>query len=285
MIPDRREEGYALIAAILSIVIFALMALTMINATRSSTIMATAEIDRAKLTAAADAGIAIAVHGLMLKDPAQRWSIDGNIRRERFERATLEIIVEDERGKIALNLINKSEVEAMFAEFGLQGIELETAVDSFLDWRDEDDDPRPRGGEFELYKEKRIKPRNGELRTLGELAMINGIGPELAKRMAPFVTVNFGTGEFDPRYASELAIRVSNINEIGNGLFATPESEAEKLARKVEALRTRRSDSLIGRPLTIRVTAKQPPDRSAQRTAIIELTGSEVRPFVIRARE
>lgn len=285
MIPDRREEGYALIAAILSIVIFALMALTMINATRSSTIMATAEIDRAKLTAAADAGIAIAVHGLMLKDPAQRWSIDGNIRRERFERATLEIIVEDERGKIALNLINKSEVEAMFAEFGLQGIELETAVDSFLDWRDEDDDPRPRGGEFELYKEKRIKPRNGELRTLGELAMINGIGPELAKRMAPFVTVNFGTGEFDPRYASELAIRVSNINEIGNGLFPTPESEAEKLARKVEALRTRRSDSLIGRPLTIRVTAKQPPDRSAQRTAIIELTGSEVRPFVIRARE
>ena len=285
MIPDRREEGYALIAAILSIVIFALMALTMINATRSSTIMATAEIDRAKLTAAADAGIAIAVHGLMLKDPAQRWSIDGNIRRERFERATLEIIVEDERGKIALNLINKSEVEAMFAEFGLQGIELETAVDSFLDWRDEDDDPRPRGGEFELYKEKRIKPRNGELRTLGELAMINGIGPELAKRMAPFVTVNFGTGEFDPRYASELAIRVSNINEIGNGLFATPESEAEKLARRVEALRTRRSDSLIGRPLTIRVTAKQPPDRSAQRTAIIELTGSEVRPFVIRACE
>jgi general secretion pathway protein K len=285
VIPDQREEGYALIAAILSIVIFALMALTIINVTRSSTLMASAEIDRAKLSAAADAGIAIAVHGLMLNDPAQRWAIDGKVRREVFERTTLDIIVEDERGKIALNLINKSEVEAMFAEFGLQGLELEAAVDSFMDWRDEDDDPRPRGAEFEVYAPKQIKPRNGELRTLGELALISGIGPELAQRMIPFTTVNFGTGEFDPRYASELATRVSSINEISNGLFESADSEAAKLGRSIEALRTRRTDSLVGRPLTIRVTAKQPPDKSAQRTAIIELTGSEVRPFVIRARE
>lgn len=285
MIPDQREEGYALIAAILSIVIFALMALTIINVTRSSTLMASAEIDRAKLSAAADAGIAIAVHGLMLNDPVRRWAIDGKARREVFERTTLDIIVEDERGKIALNLINKSEVEAMFAEFGLQGLELEAAVDSFLDWRDEDDDPRPRGAEFEVYAPKQIKPRNGELRTLGELALISGIGPELAQRMIPFTTVNFGTGEFDPRYASDLAKRVSSINEISNGLFDSADSEAAKLGRSIEALRTRRTDSLVGRPLTIRVTAKQPPDKSAQRTAIIELTGSEVRPFVIRARE
>lgn len=285
MIPDRREEGYALIAAILSIVIFALMALTMINVTRSSTVMAAAEIDRAKLSAAADAGIAIAVHGLMLNDPSQRWAIDGNVRRETFDGTTLDIIIEDERGKIALNLINKSEVEAMFGAFGLQGLELEAAVDSFMDWRDEDDDPRPRGAEFEIYAPKKIKPRNGELRTLGELALIVGVGPELAQRMIPYTTVNFGTGEFDPRYASEIAIRVSSINEISNGIIDTVDSEAEKLRKTVEAFRTRRNDSLVGRPLTIRVTAKQRPDKSAQRTAIIELTGSDVRPFVIRARE
>jgi general secretion pathway protein K len=285
VIPDTREEGYALIAAILSIVIFALMALTMINVTRSSTVMAAAEIDRAKLSAAADAGIAIAVHGLMLNDPSQRWAIDGNVRRETFDGTTLDIIIEDERGKIALNLINKSEVEAMFAEFGLQGLELEAAVDSFMDWRDEDDDPRPRGAEFEIYAAKKIKPRNGELRTLGELALIVGVGPELAQRMIPYTTVNFGTGEFDPRYASEIAIRVSSINEISNGIIDTVDSEAEKLRKTVEAFRTRRNDSLVGRPLTIRVTAKQRPDKSARRTAIIELTGSDVRPFVIRARE
>jgi general secretion pathway protein K len=281
--PERREEGYALIAAVVSIVIFALMALTIINTTRSSTIMASAEIDRARLLAAADAGIAIAVHGLMLKDPANRWRIDGKVRRETFDGMTLEIIVEDERGKIALNLINKAEVEAMFKEFGVQGIELETAVDGFMDWRDEDDDPRLRGAEFEVYAPRRIKPRNGELRTLGEVALISGVGPELARRIIPYATVNFGTGEFDPRYASEIAIRVSGVNEIENGIFET--NAAIRRAGAINAVRAARSESLIGRPLTIRVDAKQAPDKSARRTAIIELTGSEVRPFVIRARE
>lgn len=283
MTPKRREGGYALIAAVVSIVIFALMALTIINVTRSSTIMASAEIDRARLSAAADAGVAIAVHGLMLKDPAQRWAIDGNIRRETFDGMTLEIIVEDERGKIALNLINKAEVEAMFAEFGVQGIDLETAVDGFMDWRDDDDDPRLRGAEFEVYASKRIKPRNGELRTLGELALVAGVGPELAQRIMPYATVNFGTGEFDPRYASEIAIRVSGINEIENGLFES--DSAIRRSGAISAVRASRSDSLVGRPLTIRVTAKQAPDKSARRNAIIELTGSEIRPFVIRARE
>lgn len=247
--------------------------------------MASAEFDRARLSAAADAGIAIAVHGLMLIDPTRRWTIDGKVRRERFDDATLDIIIEDERGKVALNLINKAEVEKMFSEFGLQGLELETAVDGFLDWRDEDDDPRPRGAEFESYAEKRIKPRNGELRTTGELALIAGIGPAIAQRMMPYVTVNFGTGEFDPRFASELAIRVSSVNEIANGLFTDPPATAIRSGGAIRAFGAGRSNSLIGRPLTIRVTARQPPDKSAQRTAIIELTGSSIRPFVIRGRE
>lgn len=285
MKPGRSEEGYALIAAVLSIVIFALMALTIINITRSSTVMAAAEIDRAKLLAAADAGVSIAVHGLMLQDAERRWTIDGKARRETFDGIRLDIIVEDERGKIALNLINKAEVEAMFGEFGLQGIELETAVDCFMDWRDEDDDPRPRGAEFEVYAPKRIKPRNGELRTLGELALISGVGPALTQKMTPYVTVNFGTGEFDPRYASPIATRVSSVNEIANGLFAADPNAAIRNGGAINAFRPKRSDSLIGRPLTIRVTARQSPDKQAQRSAIIELTGSPVRPYVIRGRE
>lgn len=285
MIARRSEGGYALIAAILTIVVFASMALALLNVTRSSTMMASAEFDRARLSAAADAGIAIAVHGLMLTDPAQRWTIDGKVRRERFDSTTLDIIIEDERGKIALNLINKAEVEKMFSEFGLQGLELEAAVDSFMDWRDEDDDPRPRGAELDAYAAKRIKPRNGELRTTGELALIEAIGPALAQRMMPYVTVNFGTGEFDPRYASPLAIRVSSVNEIANGLFSDPPATAIRSGGTIRAFGAGRSDSLIGRPLTIRVTARQRPDKSAQRTAIIELTGSSVRPFVIRGRE
>lgn len=279
----RGEDGYALIAAVVSIVIFALMALTIINATRSSTLMATAEIERVRLLAAADAGVALAVHGLQLKDATRRWTIDGKARRETFDDIVLDISIEDERGKIALNLINEDEVSRMFGEFGLTGIEQETAIDSFMDWRDKDDEPRPRGAEFESYRSKRIKPRNGDLRSIGELALISGVGPDLARRIAPFATVNFGSGAFDPRFASPIAIRVSTDTLEESKFF--DRSASIESGTEIRAQRPNRSDSVVGRPLTIRVEAHRPPDSHAKRSVIVELTGSELRPYVIRGRE
>ena len=43
---QRGEEGYALVGAVVSMVVFALMALIIINAVRSSTVIAVAEIER-----------------------------------------------------------------------------------------------------------------------------------------------------------------------------------------------------------------------------------------------
>lgn len=279
----RAEEGYALIGAVVSIVVFALMALIMINAVRSSTIIAAAEIERARLLAAADAGVALAVHGLQLKDASRRWTIDGKVRRETFDGIMLDIVIEDERGKIALNLINKDEVARMFSEFGLTGVEHETAVDGFMDWRDRDDDPRPRGAEFEFYRSKRIKPRNGDLRSIGELALISGVGPDLARRIAPFATVNSGSGAFDPRFASPIAIRVST-DTLDEPQFSDGGDQIVG-GTGFRAPRPNRSDSVVGRPLTIRVEAHRPPDSRAKRSVIVELTGTELRPYVIRGRE
>ncbi len=280
---QRGEEGYALVGAVVSIVVFALMALIIINAVRSSTVIAVAEIERARLLAAADAGVALAVHGLQLKDASRRWTIDGKVRRETFDGIMLDIVIEDERGKIALNLINKDEVARMFSEFGLTGVEHETAVDGFMDWRDRDDDPRPRGAEFESYRSKRIKPRNGDLRSIGELALISGVGPDLARRIAPVATVNFGSGAFDPRFASPIAIRVST-DTLDESQFSDGGAQIVG-GSGFRAPRPNRSDSVVGRPLTIRVEAHRPPDSHAKRSVIVELTGTELRPYVIRGRE
>ena len=272
------EEGYALIAAVVSIIIFALMALTIINATRGPTIMASAELDRARLSAAADAGIALAIQGLQLSDPAQRWAIDGRPRRVAFDGIDLMIKVEDERGKIAINLINKRQVEIMFESFGLTAGDLETAVDSFMDWRDQDNDTRLHGAERDFYLPHGIKPRNGAFRSVGELALVNGVGRALTQRIAPYATVNFGTnGEFDPRYASPIALRVSQdeFSEV---------DQTRQSRSPVSLLPPAFSNGLIGRPLTIQVDATRAASH-ARRRIILELTGSDIRPYVIRARE
>ena len=277
------EEGYALIAAVVSIILFSLMALAVINTMRGPTLMVSAEADRAKLSAAADAGVAIAIEGLLIRDSVQRWKIDGKNREEYLGDIRLDIKVEDERGKIALNLINKQQVERMFSAFGLQGIELEEAADGFMDWRDDDFEVRARGAEFDAYSASKIKPRNGPLRTLGELALIKGVGPKLAEQIAPFATVNFGNGDFDPRFASPIAARVSADDEADADLAEF--GSAFQAGQTVRASRADVSDSLVGRPLTIRVSAKAGREAQAQTNVIVELTGSEIRPYVIRARD
>ncbi len=284
MNPRRGEQGYALIVALMSMILFALMALTMINATRGSVIMASAEVDRGRLSAAADAGLALALQGLLTRDPARRWSISGEPRRVAFDDMVLTIAVEDERGKIALNVINKTQVEIMFEAFGLTGGEREEAVDGFLDWRDEDFTPRIRGGEDEAYSALRIRPRNGALRSIGELALIKGVGPALAAKIAPFATVNFGTnGDFDPRFSTPIAIKVSQDSDAASG------SAELELGRSIKgdkvAIDLGPATSLIGRPLTVKIDASRGPKAKLQRQVIIELTGAPTRPYVIRARE
>lgn len=265
-------------------ILFALMALTMINATRGTVIMASAEIDRARLSAAADAGFALALQGLLTRDAAQRWSIAGQPRRIAFDDMMLTITIEDERGKIAINLINKAQAEIMFQAFGLSGGPLEEAVDGFLDWRDEDFTPRLRGAEDDAYASQKIRPRNGPLKSIGELALIKGIGPALATRIAPYASVNFGiNGDFDPRFSTPIAIRVSADSDAGSA------SDELALGRAIKgdnvAIELGAVPSLIGRPLTVKVEAMRGETAKLRRKIIVELTGAPIRPHVVRARE
>ncbi|MBU7579568.1 MAG: general secretion pathway protein GspK [Porphyrobacter sp.] len=268
--------------AVASLAVLALLALTMIEAMRGSTRSARAELDRARLTAAADAGVALAVQGLAQASPSRRWRPDGQIREVSFEGAQLEIRIEDERGKVSLNAINSQEVEALFAAFGLQGAELEEARDAFLDWRDQDELPRPRGRERADYRADGVRPRDGPLRSNGELAAIPAIGPDLAARMDPFVSVYTPDRlPFDPTFASPLAKRVMAETEFEDrvdGVAVTAGGLTEELSGRVD-------DGVTGRPLRVRVTARSGDGAAARRDVVIELTGNPARPYVVRGRD
>jgi general secretion pathway protein K len=270
------------VVAVASLAVLALLALTMIEATRGSTRSARAELDRARLTAAADAGVALAVQGLAQASPARRWRADGRVREVTFDGARLEIRIEDERGKVSLNAINSGQVEALLAAFGLQGAELEEARDAFLDWRDQDELPRPRGRERPDYEADGVRPRDGPLRSNGELAAIPAIGPELAARMDPFVTVYTPDRlPFDPANASPLAKRVMTetvFEERVEGVAAIEGGLTAELSGRVE-------DGVTGRPLRVSVTARGADGAAARRVVVIELTGNPARPYVVRGRD
>lgn len=265
-----------------SLALLALLALTMIEATRGSTRSARAELDRAQLTAAADAGIKLAVQGLAQGNAARRWQPDGRLRELQFAGTTLEIRIEDELAKVPINLIGDEQAEALLAEFGLQGAELEGARDALLDWRDGDDNPRLRGRERADYTEENVRPRDGPLRSNGELAAIPEIGPGLAARMDPFITVfSADSGRFAADRASPLARRVMNERAIAESVNGVAVREGGLAPEDTG----RSDDGVTGRPIRIIVQARNASGSAARRNVVVELTGNPARPYVVRARD
>lgn len=283
MTPRSGEQGYAMVAAVAGIAVFAMMALTLIQSNQSEIVSVSAEVGQAKAAAAADAGLAIALNGLLAKDRANRWSIDGRLRRASFEGANLQIKVEDERGKVPINLLDDEFAARLMEAIGLGfGPRSNIAADSLIDWIDDDEEPRPDGAEFQYYMSQGIRPRNGPLQSIEELAQVRGFDRAMIARLKPFVTVNFGVGSFDARFAHPRAIGV--MLEGGADSPAAINRQRELDGQRT-AIELGEDIDLIGRPLMISVVATRPDGARSARQMIIELTGSELRPYVVRTFE
>lgn len=269
-----------MVAAVAAIAVFAMMAAALIQSNRTVVTDAVADYGQAKASAAADAGFALALDGLLVEDRANRWSIDGRARAMRFDDADLRIRIEDERGKVPLNLLDEETAERLVEAAGLTGERARTAADSLLDWTDEDEEPRPMGAEAGHYRTLGIHPRNGPLESIDELALIRGFDSATVERMRDFVTVNFGSGGFDAHYGNPRAIGVMLAG--GEGSPAAISRERE-LAGQRTAIEIGDDIDLTGRPLTIVIEATRADGSRALRRTVVELTGAPQRPYIIRS--
>ncbi|MFZ0267686.1 hypothetical protein [Caulobacter sp.] len=276
--PPARDGGYALVAALMAVLMFAYVAYAVLAADRGAVAGLDASFVRARLEAAADAGLATAVHGLTARDPARRWAIDSRPRELWIDGVRLVIVVEDERGKIPVNRLDRAKARRMFEAAGLQGARLEAATAGFVDWRD--GVVRP-SGEALNRTARGLRQREGPLRTVGEMAEIPGVDEATAARLAPAMTLFPGDrSTFDVRTAQPLAVKVMTDDGAD-----TP--DAIQRAREASGQRTRlqlaeRGD-YQGRPLTVRVTARDERDGVFHRATVIELTDDRSRPYRVRA--
>lgn len=271
------EEGYALLTAVLAMAMLAAISVTLIGTTRVALDGAGADYAHAKLAAADDAGLVLALHQLTLVESERRWAPDGRTHRLRFDGIGLSISIEDEHGKVPLNRIDDAQARALFAAAGVGGDSLDALTDAFLDWRDPDGLVRAHGAEAAYYAPLGRAPRNGPLHSLEELLGVRGMTPALLARLRPAVTVSGGQGSgFDERFAQPLAIRVMGGSEV-----SAIQRERE-LAGERPALTMTQGESLVARALTIRVEARDGAGGALGRSALVELTGHAELPFVVR---
>ena len=274
-----RDGGYALIAAVVAVAAFAWLALQVLAEDQGALSLATARLRQARLSAAAEAGVSLAIHGLAAEDRAARWSIDGRPRQAVFDGVDLTITVADERGKAPLNQLDDAQSRALFAGAGATGERLEALVGELRDWRlGPPAAAAPASPSGDGADERPV--RHGPLRTVGELGGLPDMTPEIYARVAPAVTVFMeDSGPFDPRWASPLARAAMK-----GDLTATPGQidglDAVDRQRPDQDLGP--DDRLIGRTLTVGVVASDGHGGRAHRAAIVELTGDKARPYWIR---
>ena len=272
------EAGYALLTAVVAMAMLATLSVTLIEATHGRTGLAAAEIERARLDSAADAGLMLAVQHLSLTEHFRRWAPDGAPHRLGFEGATLLVRVEDERGKVPINQIDEGQMRTLFATLGLEEPARDALVDAVLDWRDPDEDVRANGAERAYYAPLGRQPRNGPFRSLDELMEVRGMTPALAARLRPIVTVMTGAAAgFDDRYAQPMAVRAMGESEV------TAIERERELAGQRPSFALNNAETLIGRPLTVRVAVRDGADGAIDRAWLIQLTGRSDPPFHVRA--
>lgn len=276
---QRSERGYAMIAAIVGVAAFGFIAFELIAQNRGVLAEVRGEAEQAKLIAACNAGLYAAIHGLAEPDPTQRWGIDGRARTMQFGDVGLVITIEDERGKIPVNGIIEEEAKALFQIAGATGDQLETLTDSFEDWQDADNTPRPNGTEAAGYASQGVKPRNAGFHTLGELRQIRGMTDALYDRIVPATTVFFGeSGGFSESTSQILALEV--LGEEGPNSLAVIQRQ-KQIAGDVPLAQPLVKMNYVARTLTVRVEARKG-GAYLKRSGIVELTGNKDDPYWFR---
>ena len=262
-----------MVVAVAGMMAFAYISFESIAVNRGAIASVSGQLERARLEAAANSGIALAIHGVAVQDAGKRWTIDGKARTLAMGDMILSIAVQDERGKIPVNRLDEDQVRAMFATLGATGNRLDVLVDSFEDWQDTGEDPRPNGAKAAYYQPFGIKERDGPFRTIDELSEIRGMDTDLFAKLKPSLTVFFGdAGGFSVQTAQPLALAVMT-NPDGSNAAEPPPVSAYQISEVAD---------LIGRPLTVEVDVKDANGGAFHRDAIIELTGNKLNPYWIR---
>ncbi|MDD3444790.1 MAG: type II secretion system protein GspK [Zavarzinia sp.] len=278
-----RRRGFALPAAVAGVAAFALIALAMVDWGRGVGTLLQARADVARLEAAAEAGLALAIHGAGLVDARRRWPADGSTRRIAFQGVDLAITVENERGFVPLNAVTTPVLLALFSHAGAASAHLSNLAAELEDWRDADDETRPGGAEKGAYAAVGIIPRNGPLREAGELALLRGMDAALLARLLPLISLvpRADMGMMDGRGARPEVLAIM----AGVG---PEEYEAMRRARAGEGT----GDQTPGTPedpaearalFRITVEARLAPDGMVRHQTVVEFTGDPRRPYWIRS--
>lgn len=237
----RRERGFALVAALWVSVLLALAAGAVLQLGRSEVRHATLRTETVRLEAVADAALNLTL--ARLAGPMETQPpLDGTPVPATVDGVPVMLRVEDETGKVNLNLGDGRLLRLLLAGAGLETETAARMAGRILAWRDPQGDGR--GGPF---------------RSVGELRLVEGVGEALFRQLEPALTVWSDTDWIDPAFASAAVLAA---------IGAVPPPAGQARPRLL---------AVPGHAYTIRADIGQ----AFSRVAVVRLTGQAGRPFLV----
>jgi general secretion pathway protein K len=256
------NRGFALVIALVVTALVTALVVTFINEVYLETGTHHNAIAAQQGSLFADGGIAGALQLLTTTASSQTFSSlnDAWAKPLTFseERGSLRITIEEENGKLNLNLITWpngqfNDVYKGIALRLLTRLKLPSdLLDSLADWIDTDDTPHPGGAESAWYQGRKLqyRPRNKPLETFEELKRIKGFTPDIVEQLRQFTTIygdqpggiiaapiNINTAPREILLALDEGMTTSLVDQIIAYRLATPFTTPAELA-KVPGMQT-----------------------------------------------
>ena len=223
-----KQRGVALLLVLWLLVLMTIIIGVYALLTRTEALQARFLLDTTRAQYAAEAGIHRAAYEMFNPDIETRWVGDGRPYTIEFGRATVEIRITDESGKININQVNVDLLTELFLQKGVDELAAVSLADAILDWRDNDDFPLEYGAEIEDYDAAGYPygPANQPFQTVDEVQQVIGMTQQLYGQIRDKITVVGGSMSPNPAFASaDLVALLPDMDIDSAQEFVTERSE------------------------------------------------------------
>jgi general secretion pathway protein K len=184
------QRGFALLIVLWTVGFLALLGTRIVAAGRSDTRLADNLKQEAVLQAAADGAVAHVVF-LMIAARDPGMLPNGAIRQVRVGQTWVLVRIENENDRVNLNTASGALLRALIIQVGGAPGLADRVAAAILDWRTAGANPRPGGAKAADYRAagRAYGPPGAPFQSVGELADVLGMTPDLFTRLAPHLTV------------------------------------------------------------------------------------------------
>ena len=204
----RGDRGFALVITLIVTALLVALVTEFITEVYVDTTAKQSYVDAQKAGLLAESGVTGAIEILRLSLSNKSYTSLHDLWAKPIElpeeQGTLRVVVDDESARLSLNQIvgaNGTFIDEndptgsyygtalrLFRRLKLPASDL---CDAVADWIDDNDIPKPGGGESQWYTNRQpsFTAKNARLASIEELALIKGFSSEVIDKIRPFVTV------------------------------------------------------------------------------------------------